>query len=111
MLSTFPDPPVLTPYNATTPPPLPAKFHAVALVTGFTDDQLVVADVWYDWSVQSMRVTLYGLEGGYADALYTPKGVYLLDSVNGQDPKQCFGPAPSPDQVPAPNWLTNYGVQ
>ncbi len=108
MSSSFPSPPFITPCGSTTPPSLPPKFHAIALLTPFNDSQLVVADIYYDWSVQAMRVTTYGLERGYADFLYTPDGYYLLDSENGGAPQQCFGPIATTEQVPAPNWLVSY---
>jgi hypothetical protein len=109
-MSSFPDPPFVQPCGAITPPSLPNKFHAVALLTPFTDSQLVVADIYYDWSVQAMRVTTYGLERGYADLLYIPSGYYILDSVNGGDPTQCFGPINTTEKVPAPSWLMSYNV-
>lgn len=108
--SSFPNPPSVQPCGSTTPPQLPGKFHAVALLTPFTDSQLVVADIYYDWSVQAMRITTYGLERGYGDFLYTPNGYYVLDSENGGSPKQCFGPIDTTEQVPAPNWLAGYDV-
>lgn len=108
--SPFPNPPFVQPCGAITPPSLPNKFHAIALLTPFTDSQLVVADIYYDWSVQAMRVTTYGLERGYADLLYTPSGYYILDSVNGGNPTQCFGPISTTEQVPAPSWLMSYNV-
>lgn len=96
-------------------PALPEKWHAVALLTPFGLSQLVIADIVYDWSVQAMRVTAYGLEQGYADLLYTPAGVTLLESQPGQYPTACYGPVSSHVQVPAPDFLTgkvdSQGVQ
>ena len=106
----FPQPPIFSPCGATTPPSLPEQFHAIALLTPFTNTQLVVADIYYDWSVPGMRVTTYGLESGYADFLYLPDSYFILDSENGGEPKQVFGPIATTEQVPAPNWLTNYKV-
>ena len=100
MTSAFPMPPTLTPCGSTTPPNLPQKFHAVALLTPFNNSQLVVADILYDWSVQAMRITTYGLERGYADFLYTSDGYYILDSSNGGPPKNIFGPIATTEQVP-----------
>lgn len=112
MSETFPSPPFLTPCEARTPPPLPDKWHAVALLTPFYNSQLLVADIYYDWSVQAMRVTLYGLEQGYADVLYTPDGFYLLASVEPSGPpEQCFGPISMPSRVPSPNWLETIDVE
>ena len=112
MASALPAPPVLNPSNETTPPALPAKWHAVALLTPFAAGGLVVADVWYDWSVQAMRVTLYGVNGGYLDVLYTPNGAYLLSApLPGGDPQQCFGPIPTATKVPPPSFLTTLGLK
>lgn len=109
-MSSFPNPPSIAPCELTTPPLLPTRFHAIALLTPFNNSQLVVADIYYDWSVQAMRVTTYGLEQGYGDFLYTPEGYYILDSENGGPPKQIFGPIATQEQVPTPNWLTHYAV-
>lgn len=106
----FPKAPILSPCNSTVPPTLPSKFHSVVLLTPFNNTQLVVAELTYDWSIQAMRVTAYGLEGGYGDFLYTPDGFYILDSVNGGAPKNIFGPIATTEQVCAPNWLSNYKV-
>lgn len=69
MTSSFPMPPTLAPCGSKTPPNLPQAFHAIALLTPFNNSQLVVADIYYDWSLQGMRITTYGLEGGYTDFL------------------------------------------
>ncbi|MFN2295160.1 MAG: hypothetical protein ACK2U0_12225 [Candidatus Promineifilaceae bacterium] len=110
MSYTFPKPPEVLPCASSAPPQLPAQFHAVALLTPFDDSQLVVADILYDWSVQALRITTYGLESGYADLLYTPSGYYILDSDNGGPPSHYFGPITTDEQVPEPTWLAKAKV-
>jgi hypothetical protein len=107
MESVFPNPPVFSPCGLKTPPSLPQKFHAVALLTPFNDTQLVVADILYDWSIPAMRITTYGLQQGYADFFYLPGQYFILDSVNGGDPKRFFGPISTTEQIPAPDWLAH----
>ena len=110
MTSSFPMPPTLAPCVSKTPPNLPQAFHAIALLTPFNNSQLVVADIYYDWSLQGMRVTTYGLEGGYADFLYIQDVYFILDSENGGPPKNFFGPIATNERVPPPDWLVNFKV-
>ena len=108
MTSSFPMPPTIAPCGSKTPPNLPQAFHAIALLTPFNNSQLVVADIYYDWSLQAMRITTYGLEQGYADFLYIQDEYYILDSVNGGLPTNFFGPIATTEQVPPPNWLATF---
>lgn len=108
MTSTFPNPPTIAKCGSTTPPNLPQSFHAIALLTPFNNSQLVVADIYYDWSLKAMRITTYGLEHGYADFLYIQNEYFILDSENGGPPKNFFGPIATTEQVPPPNWLVNF---
>lgn len=110
MTSTFPNPPTIAKCGSTTPPNLPQSFHAVALLTPFNNSQLVVADIYYDWSLQAMRITTYGLEQGYADFLYLQNEYFILDSVNGGPPTNFFGPIATTEEVPPPDWLANFNA-
>jgi len=101
-------PPTIAPCGSKTPPNLPQAFHAVALLTPFNNSQLVVADITYDWSLQGMRITTYGLEQGYADFLYIQDVYYILDTENGGPLKNFFGPIATSERVPPPNWLATF---
>lgn len=92
------------------PPMLPERWQSVALLTPFTDDQLIVASVSYDWAIQTMRITCYGLEEGFLDFLVTPTGLYVSLNPSPVTP-QWHGPFETPWQVPSPDWLNNKGCQ
>jgi hypothetical protein len=75
-------------------------------------DQVVVANIAYDWSQQMMRVSLYLLEEmTYFDFLFDgADGTwYWLVSSPGQTPTGYYGPWPIagglPFSLPAPNFL------
>lgn len=110
MTSSFPMPPTIAPCGSKTPPNLPQAFHAVALLTPFNDSQLVVADIYYDWSLPAMRITTYGLERGYADFLYFLDEYFIIDSENGGPAKNFFGPIATSERVPPPNWLVGFNA-
>ncbi len=110
--STFPDPPTLTPSNATVPPTLPATWRAAALLTPWDDAQLLVARVDANSTTGTMRVQVIGLEYGYLDLLFTAKGAYLAHtaSIGGGSPDRLIGPIATSTVVPATSWLASAGL-
>jgi hypothetical protein len=101
----LPLPPRLTPAAPASPPLLPEKWHATALVTPFPavgkPQAPFVADITYDWSVQAMLITSYSLEGASLDLLVVGAGtVYKLEGG------LCYLQASGSNwSVPAPDWL------
>jgi hypothetical protein len=110
--STFPDPPTLTPSNATVPPTLPSTWRAVALLTPWDDAQLVVATADTDSVNGTMRVRAIGLEYGYLDLLFTKTGAYLVHTkaIGGEAPDRLIGPIATNTVVPATGWLAGAGL-
>ncbi len=108
--------PVIKPSSAKTSPPLPEKFHAVALMHPFwLGDQVAVAEIWYDWSLRAMRVLLLGTMGGFCDLLITEEGTFELaydgpDPVIGR-PSRAVGPFDAERwKLPAPDWLDPHAA-
>jgi hypothetical protein len=98
------------------PPSLPDAWTSQGLLFPFGDanptmqnyDQVVVANLAYDWSQKMMRVSLYLLEAmTYFDFLFDGDNGwwYWLVSSPGQKPTGYYGPFPSNVLVPAPNFL------
>jgi hypothetical protein len=107
MTQAFPAPPTLAPCTASTPPPLPQRWQAVTLLTPWESAQLLVANATCDATMDAMRVTIYGLEYGYADLLFTGGAAYLLRSASiGGPADRAYGPIATDAVVPAPGWLS-----
>jgi hypothetical protein len=107
MSSPLPPPPGLEPTELATPPALPSKWRATALLTPFPDNGTAeapwAAEITYDWSVQAMRVSCYSLDGGSADILAVGAGTYYVLEDGG-----CYGPYSQPEwSVPSPTWLAS----
>lgn len=111
MASPLPVPPTLQPTDVATPPALPSKWTATALLTPFPDDDGVAqapwaAEVTYDWSVEAMRISCYSLDGGHVDILAVGEGTYYVLEEGG-----CYGPYSQPEwSVPSPDWLASRNL-
>ncbi len=107
MAETLPGPPTFNPwYGGSQPVDLPMQWQGVALLTPFSDTQLLICEITYDWYIQSMRVTVYGLEDGYIDFFFTPSGAYLVESATpGGPPTAYYGPYDTDVNTPAPGFL------
>src|SRR6185312_13004940 len=100
--------PIMKACAPSTPPELPRRWRAVALMMPFVRQQLDIAEFVYDGSLPAMRATVYGAESGAVDLLITPAETYQLG-----------GPAEAPDSCvslghiyspPARQWLGNGAV-
>lgn len=116
----FPRPPVLSPVDAGSPPRLPDRFSAIALMMPFqggtADDpadsrgQVYAADVTYDWSVQAMRVAAHGVEGKPVDLLFVGAEMYVIDH-RADGGLRFFGPMQADAPVPQTDWLAGRGIR
>lgn len=109
MTDPFPLPPTLSPPRLTTPPPLPGKWRAVALLTPYRNGEIFAAEVQYDWSQSAMLVTMWGLEGSARQRLFVGDDFFVLTPPGAKSPK-VYGPLPSTAPVPAPDWLVPHGM-
>jgi hypothetical protein len=96
--------PVLARCSPMSPPLLPQRWRAVALMTPFENEQLDVGEFIYDASLPAMRATVTGLESGAIDLLITDDDTYRL-SGSRQLPTACtsLGRVFRP---PTRQWLT-----
>jgi hypothetical protein len=87
-----------------TPPILPQRWHAVALMAPFEDGQLDVGEFVYDAALPAMRATVSGVESGMIDLLITNEDTYRLTGPY-QSPTACesSGPVFKP---PSTQWLS-----
>lgn len=97
------------PTVGTPPPSLPLKWHAVVLLTPYRDGEIFAAEIDYDWTVQSMRVRMVGLEGTTSDILYVGEQFFIL-APDAATATRKFGPFASLTPVPAPDWLASRAV-
>ena len=70
------------------PPVLPQRWHAVALMAPFDDGQLDVGEFVYDAALPAMRATVSGVESGTIDLLITREDTYRLTGPR-QSPTAC----------------------
>ena len=61
-----------------TPPELPMRWRASALMIPFLREQIDVGEFVYDGTLPAMRATIYGLETGAVDLLITEDETYRL---------------------------------
>jgi hypothetical protein len=73
---------------AASPPVLPPRWHAVALMAPFEDGQLDVGEFVYDAALPAMRATVSGVESGTIDLLITSEDTYRLTGPR-QSPTAC----------------------
>ncbi|HVT55478.1 MAG TPA: hypothetical protein VHD34_05460 [Xanthobacteraceae bacterium] len=81
--------PIFKPCKSASAPKLPARWHAVALMSPFTDSQLDIGEFIYDGALPAMRATIYGLGAGVADILITDKDTFLITGRHDA-PEQCI---------------------
>ena len=95
--------PTLSRCAPASPPVLPQRWHAVALMAPFEDGQLDVGEFVYDAGVPAMRATVSGVESGTIDLLITNEDTYQLTGPR-QSPTACVssGPVFNP---PSRQWL------
>jgi hypothetical protein len=100
-------------------PTLPVRWRAQLLLTPFGDmqppmahyDQLVVADVTYDYSgTPWMRVSLYLIEDlRYFDFMFNDGKWYWLISTPGGRIEGYYGPFETPLKIPVPDFIGAMG--
>src|SRR5690349_11096556 len=97
--------PIMKACAPSTPPELPRRWRAVALMMPFVRQQLDIAEFVYDGSLPAMRATVYGAESGAVDLLITPAETYQL-SGPPDTPDACIalGKKYSP---PTTRWLSD----
>jgi hypothetical protein len=100
--------PIFSACKPATPPVLPLRWHAVALLFPLTRVQLDVGEFVYDGALPAMRATLYGLESGAADLLITDHETYQLIGPREQ-PSACIALGPK-YRPPARQWLSSKAV-
>jgi hypothetical protein len=90
--------------TAPSPPELPERWRAVALMMPFDGGQIDVGELIYDGVLPAMRATIYGLESGTADLLITETETYQLSGPH-HAPTGCsaLGRQLAP---PARRWLS-----
>jgi hypothetical protein len=102
------------------PPVLPSQWRASVLLTPFGDasplmknySQLVVADVYYDYTVPGMLVNLYLTEDlTFFSFLFTDGTWTWVDSTPNGPITNFYGPFPTSLTVPPPDFLGQSGSQ
>lgn len=91
-----------------TPPELPDRWRAVAVMQPFLEGQIDVGEFVYDATVPAMRASVYGLETGAVDLLVTEAGSYRLSGPH-RAPTQCTALGRM-WQVPPARWLSEDAV-
>ena len=100
--------PILSACQQTTPPSLPSRWRAVALMLPFVRQQLDVGEFIYDASLPAMRATVYGLESGSVDLLITDTETYRLSGPSNS-PNDCVAVGQK-YRPPTANWLPREAV-
>src|SRR4051812_43356931 len=70
--------PIMKTCAPSTPPELPQRWRAVALMMPFVRQQVDIGEFVYDGSLPAMRATVYGAESGAVDLLITATDTYQL---------------------------------
>ena len=86
------------------PPVLPQRWHAVALMAPFENGQLDVGEFVYDAAVPAMRATVSGVESGTIDLLITTEDTYQLTGPR-QSPAACVSSG-ARFNPPSRQWLS-----
>jgi hypothetical protein len=94
--------------SPSTPPELPARWRAVALMMPFLQGQIDVGEFVYDRELPAMRATIYGLKSGSVDLLLTDADTYVLIGPH-HAPTQCISLGPRL-RIPAAQWLAPDAV-
>jgi hypothetical protein len=89
----------------TSPPVLPRRWHAIALMAPFEDGQLDVGEFVYDAAVPAMRASVSGTESGMIDLLITNENTYELTGPR-QFPTACVS-SRSAFNPPSRQWLSS----
>jgi hypothetical protein len=97
--------PIMKACAPSTPPELPQRWRAVALMMPFVRQQLDIGEFVYDGSLPAMRATIYGAESGAVDLLITSTETYQLSGPHDA-PDACvaLGKKYSP---PTTRWLSD----
>ena len=86
------------------PPVLPQRWHAVAVMAPFEDSQLDVGEFVYDAAIPALRATVSGVEFGMIDLLITNEDTFRLTGPR-QSPTACASSGPV-FKPPSRQWLS-----
>ncbi|MFN3659218.1 MAG: hypothetical protein ACK4UO_18380 [Pseudolabrys sp.] len=100
--------PMFSACEPATPPALPEKWRAVALLLPLVRAQLDVGEFTYDGTVPALRATVYGLESGAADLLITDETTYQLEGPPDA-PERCIALGRK-YPLPSRQWLSGKAV-